>query len=514
MTKLRMESIQFPIVACLVPFVIRLIPEIISPYPIGFDTIAYYIPIMLSRLALRATLGDYLGGTILLYLPLTLAYLLLGNALLTMKIAPAFLLGFLGMSGYLVGKDFLKWNKQRASLLSILLCSYFVTLRISWDLERNVLGLAFALLTLAMIEKSKTRVRSVMLPTLAALAVMTHESAAVLIVLIASAFLSSKKRYGDPRNYWPFVPAALLLTLQLLLRHDKLLAQIQTQQANTGLLEAFSYNLGFLIFAFWLVLPLALVGLRHEVKRPFAIWIIVCLFFGLFPNIGFPTGAAYRWTLILVVPIIVLFVQGVETALGSTKQIWPRRLGRVVVLGFLLLSIGFSSGYLGLNSITRNYFASAPQYSPLMPSTMVEGTVPIPDVSSIITIALWANRTLPSSSILILPYQLYGWYLTTLSGNQGLIFKPGERDRNIDEIISSISPKTGPIAMYARNVDLFVPRDETSLTDLALDASHLGHVYVVWWSYNSTVSNMSNLPKAFSVVYTTGNLSVFAFSIV
>jgi hypothetical protein len=507
---MRMQSVLYPITALLIPFAIRLVPELLSLYPIGFDTIAYYIPIMLSRLALTASPTDYFGGTILLYLPLTIAYLLLGNALLTMKIAPALLLGFLGLSAYFVGKDFLEWKKQRALLLSILLCSYFVTLRISWDLQRNILGLAFALLTLAFIERPNTRLRYVLLPISAALAVATHESAAVLVTLIAAASLSLNRRYLDPRSYLPFVPAAVLLILQLLLRHN-LLSQIQETVSSTDVRNAFTYNLGFVIFGFWLLLPLALIGIKRAMARHFSLWTLVCLIFGLLPNIGFPTGSPYRWILILVVPLIVLFIQGADTLL-SAKRIWRRRFGRLVVAGFLLLSIAFSSGYLGLNGTTRSYFDIAPQYHPLMPVTMVESTVPIRDISSIVTIAHWANRTLPRSAVLILPFQLYGWYVTIVSGNRGFSFRPAGEERNIDDTISSIKPKTGPNPIYARNVDLFQPQDETVLANLAQQHSDAGLVYVVWWSSNSTEVIPSNLPSAFAVAFTTGNLAVYNFS--
>lgn len=118
---LRIHSIRFQLAAFLIPFGVRLVPEAFShSYPIGFDTVAYYIPIMQARLALSGGIANYLGGTILPYLLLTYAYLRVGNAILVMKIVPAILLGFFGWSAFVLGHRVLKWNYRWSFVLALL----------------------------------------------------------------------------------------------------------------------------------------------------------------------------------------------------------------------------------------------------------------------------------------------------------------------------------------------------------------------------------------------------------
>ncbi len=58
------REIGYALTALLVPFGVRLIPEAFSyPYPIGFDTIGYYIPIMQSRIALLTSPSNFFEGT-------------------------------------------------------------------------------------------------------------------------------------------------------------------------------------------------------------------------------------------------------------------------------------------------------------------------------------------------------------------------------------------------------------------------------------------------------------------
>ncbi len=507
---MRENSTAYQLLAVLIPLGIRLIPEAISyPYPIGFDTIAYYIPIILSRLALRASVLDYLEGTILPYLPLTGAYLLLGDAISAMKIVPAVLLGMLGWSAYLVGRRSLNWTIPKALLLSVLLSLYFVTLRISWDLQRNVIGLVFVLLTLAYIEDQRPYVRFGVLPVLSSLAVMSHESSAILVLIVVGAYLFSNRRFYDLRSWSSFVPAVLLIILQVFSRHD-LASQIRGGPPAQSLFASLAYNFWFLLFGFGFLIPVALMGLKRGVKPHWVIWIIVCLIFGLLPNLGIPSGAPHRWTMLLVTPMMMLFIEGADVV-NSIKAAWPRRLGKIVVAGSLLVIIVTSSGYLGLHDAHRNYLRLAPQYSAIFPGSMVESTVLLENMPSIIAIAHWANETLPNTALLILPFQLYGWYVTIASQNQGLDYRPHGHERNLDDTISAIRPRTGPNLLYANTVDLNNPKDKFALVKMAAEAASGGtrDVYVVWWEDDSLDGPSDNLPIQFVVAFAPGPLAVY-----
>ncbi len=501
-------SISFHLAAFLLPLGIRLFPELFAnPYPIGFDTVAYYVPVITSRIALMANPLDYLGGSILLYLHLTYAYLLLGSTLFVMKVAPALLLGILGWSAYLLGRKLLAWGRSWALVFALLSSLYFVTLRLSWDLHRNVLGLSFVLLTLACMKLDRADVRYGAVAIFASLAVMTHEASAVLVVIVSVVQLVNG-RLRRSREFVPFLPAWLLIALQFFSGRNWA-SQIQTPSPVPDLAYAIAYNFGFVLFSFSLILPLAVCGLKLGLDRRLAAWALVASFFGLVPSFGLPTGAEYRWVLILTIPLMVLFVQGIQV-LHSLKLISARRIGRVAIALSLVAIIVVSSGYLGLHDLARSYLRSGSQYLPLMPASMLESTVPVGDIPSIIEIAKWAHARLPTTAILVLPFQIYGWYIATISEQEAIELRPVNTAKNLDEIIPNIKPKTGPEMFYARAVDIYRPRSIPVLVGMALQLGAAGRdVYVVWWAARSSIEEQGRLPASFSVEFVSGKFAVF-----
>ncbi len=467
---------------------------------------------MLSRIASTSNLDDYLGGTILLYLPLTYGYLWLGNAILVMKFVPALLLGLFGWSAYLLGRRLLTWNYRRALVFALLVSLNFVALRISWDLHRNMLGLALVLLTLALLAGKKTARTYVAASALASLAVMTHESSGALIVLIGSVYLLTQGRFRVAKGWLLFLPAGLLLVFQLLSGRG-LGAQVQETSPTQNLLASLAYNLGFFLFAFGFLIVLALVGLKPSLDRHLRVWALASLIFGLTPNIGFNTGPPNRWILLLVVPLIVLFVQGINV-LSSQRGVMKQRLGRVTITIFLLVIIVMSSSYLGLHRTLQEYFGLAPEYRALMPTSLVESTISINDVPSFITIANWTNATLSQQSVLILPFQLYGWYLATITNYQVTGLLSLDQTKDLDDILSHIRPRSGPSVVFARTVDLYVPKDRFVLVALSNEiASRFGkNIYVVWWEPEEQGIGLGHLPEDFVTVFVSGKLAVFLFT--
>src|SRR2546422_6081336 len=148
---------RFALAAFLIPLGIRAIPEVlVGPYPVGWDTIAFYVPNTLDWATGRADLPRMLGTAPLIYMISVPAYLASGvNPVWIFKIMGPLLYGGMIWSLY----KFLRANlglHERSALGGALFTSlYFVTLRISWDLYRNMLGLMFILLALPLLQDWK-----------------------------------------------------------------------------------------------------------------------------------------------------------------------------------------------------------------------------------------------------------------------------------------------------------------------------------------------------------------------
>src|SRR6059036_3215671 len=141
---------RFGLAAFLIPFGLRSVPELLAgPFPVGFDTIAFYVPVTIDWAAGKAGWQTVLGTAPLLYLISVPLYLIT-------KVCPVWTFKALGPILY----GCLSWSlfrflrqtthvSQKAALGGTLFTSaYFVTLRIGWDLYRNMMGLTFILLTL------------------------------------------------------------------------------------------------------------------------------------------------------------------------------------------------------------------------------------------------------------------------------------------------------------------------------------------------------------------------------
>src|SRR3989441_4098729 len=126
------RSYRFALAAFLLPLFIRSIPEIlVGPYPIGWDTIAFYVPNTLDWAAGKAGFIEILGTAPLMYMISVPIYLLTRvNPVWIFKIMGPVLYGCMAWALYRFLRVSLSWQGRQA-LGGVLLTSlYFVTLRI------------------------------------------------------------------------------------------------------------------------------------------------------------------------------------------------------------------------------------------------------------------------------------------------------------------------------------------------------------------------------------------------
>src|SRR5438876_3668001 len=176
------RSYQFALAAFLIPLFIRSIPEIlVGPYPVGWDTIAFYVPNTLDWAAGKAGLAEIVGTAPLMYLISVPVYLLSRvNPVWIFKIMGPILYGSMIWALFRFLRIGLKWPDKQA-LGSVLLTSlYFVTLRVSWDMYRNMLGLTFILLSLPLLQNGKGPRTQPVLSVLLLLAVASDQLTAAI----------------------------------------------------------------------------------------------------------------------------------------------------------------------------------------------------------------------------------------------------------------------------------------------------------------------------------------------
>src|SRR2546428_1915129 len=176
------RSYRFALAAFLIPLFIRAIPEIlVGPYPVGWDTIAFYVPNTLDWAAGKAGFIEILGTAPLMYMISVPIYLLTRvNPVWIFKIMGPILYGSMILALFRFLKIGLKWPDKQALGSALLSSLYFVTLRISWDLYRNMLGLTFILLSLPLLEERGCFRKQAVLSSFLVLAVASDQLTGVI----------------------------------------------------------------------------------------------------------------------------------------------------------------------------------------------------------------------------------------------------------------------------------------------------------------------------------------------
>src|SRR6266702_3551913 len=271
---------RFAIAAFLIPFVIRAVPEIIAgPYPIGWDTIAFYVPSTLDWAAGKDGFLFMIGEAPLLYAISVPVYLI-------SRVDPVWIFKVLGpvLYGCMIFALFrflrlgLSWTDRLAFTGSVLTSLYFVTLRISWDLFRNELGLIFVLLSLPYMTKPPVRRSSLILMGLVVLAVASNQFTGVI-----SLILVGMRALAALRNNWKeffdlvriAAPGITLFGLMVYAEFASTGSSFPRQPPSAtlgGLNSTF-----VLVWAYLPVAPLALLGMWKLRNRDLFAWTGLCL---------------------------------------------------------------------------------------------------------------------------------------------------------------------------------------------------------------------------------------------
>jgi len=204
-------GIKYVALSFLLGFSIRLIPETMYPnYPVGYDVAmyAYIIPRIHKTpivTMLRGTPLFYLASWFLLQLTHADIYLLL-------KITAPTMYSLLLASLYTLLTSALKWDPKKSLLCTLVCMLQIPTLRLSWDLFRNELGLITLFLFITAVN-SNVKGKWLITSITAFLTALSHQLAAILMLIcILHWIATAKHRDTILRMVVAVLPAALLFS--------------------------------------------------------------------------------------------------------------------------------------------------------------------------------------------------------------------------------------------------------------------------------------------------------------
>jgi hypothetical protein len=409
---------------------------------------------------------------------------------------------------YWVGRKMLNWNSKTSLLAGCFFAVQLASLRISWDLFRNTLGMGLLLFTLPLVGKMKSKWEFGLFAILSFLVVVAHEYSAVALLAIVSGLalwnlIKKKQSRVDLTNVSGVLPALSVFLVGLFLRINPVKNAVTTNVIGTpndvsGRFFFFAnylnvkdavfhypayWNLAVDVFALFalLYLPYLLLVRKGFFRNSVLDAWTGLLLVGAFGCLLSPFLALDfwdRWMFMLVYPFTFYAVNGlawlfrnfdggslesVRAGLSSKKA--KAMIALTVLLGsaYLATPVLMSTVNIGVFSISpaSAHFSSAP-------------TVPYQDVDGVAEAMAWLNENMNSTSCVVLYHAFLPWGQYYLD-------------------------KTNAVVRFVNDVGL--------ATETAF--SHgFRHVFFVWWNQNIGWYGMT-VPDYFIELKDFGRISVY-----
>ena len=501
------------LVACLsIGFFVRLIPELLAfPLPIGFDTI-HYAATMENGVVL-ANWSNFFTSSWLLYALIVPLYgLLQVDPFLLLKVVAPLLFGLNVAGVYWFSRKMLGWNLRMGVLTGIFFALQLASLRISWDLLRNTLGLGILLFALSYVKEVNSKRGFAIFALLSLLSVFAHEYAAVTLLvavfgLLVWRLIKRQLASGSIPLGLAALPALIVFLVGMGLRFFPVSSAAETNVIGAG--DAVGAKVGGLSFLvdylhiqssmdsyssyFNLVLS---VGLLFAVLFLPYLLLIVKGFFrngvlnlwmglllvGAFGCLLTPFAALqywHRWMFMLVYPFTFYAVNGFGRLLNRFREknihfsSWfsDRKASTMILLTF---SLGIA--YLATPLLMVHTNASVPVVSGTYLYFSTSPTVPYEDVNSVVEAMSWLNDHLDAVSCVALQHAFLRWGELYLD-------------------------KSHTIVHFEVDVD--------SAVNTALD-NGFSNVFFVWWNEPIGWYGIS-VPESFARVQDFGRISVYVY---
>ena len=403
-----------------VALVLTLIPEILAyPYPIGYDVINYYLPILQNFDDYSATISNQFP----LYISLlhTISSTMNVDPRIVITSAVVLLYGLFSLVILSIANKLLHLDNLQSVFLSIFVIFQFSVLRTSWDLHKDLFAITLAFLCLYYIEKSQNyRKMSAVIIPLGILIVLADRMIGFLfsISLIISSIMRRDRILGSIAIFIIIVFGFFLIT-----NFDPISTNLQLAGNKYKINEI--YNPVNLIVLFLvmnaILLPAGVVGLLKSkstmniFKIPFFISLVASFSWIVFPN----TSAFLpdRW--ITIFSIFLSLFSGYGFVLLIEKgyfAISNKKLNNylVVLIPFIFLGSAFAmspnNSYLNIYGIFHPYIS---QYGPL---TMQYNSISLPESGSLLSAIEWINNHTQEGSVIMGSKHLRGWMELELKG--------------------------------------------------------------------------------------------------
>jgi len=439
-------------------FFIRLVPEILAfPNPIGFDTI-YYGVRMQDGLVLAHWSRFFTSSWLLYSFIVPLYGVLQTDPFLILKVVAPLLFGLNVAGVYWFSRKNLGWSIHMGILAGLFFSLQLASLRISWDLLRNTLGMGILLFALSYFKEVDSKKGFILFSVFSLFSVFAHEYAAVTLVFVVLAVLVwplLKKRVEQysPRLAFGIVPALAVLLFGVFLRIfrfsiggvSNIVGAGDTASGSVGGLfflvdylkvqnsvdsysnyASLALNVGLLFTV--LFVPYLLLVLKGFFRNSVLDSWTVLLLVGSFGCVVVPFAALqfwHRWMFMLVYPFTFYAIFGLNKLYSRVRDskigfswITNRHASAMILLTFVL-GIGYLSTPLLMNYVGTNVSVPSVTGTYLYFSTVP--TVPYEDVEGVVDALDWLDSNMGETSSVVLQHAFVDWGQLYLDKSQEIV---------------------------------------------------------------------------------------------
>jgi hypothetical protein len=343
-------------------------------------------------------------------------------------------------------------------------------------------GLTFVLLSIPFVGDLKDRRHAALVSLLTILAVASDPLIGVIALfgLVARAVLSLSKgkREELPLLVKVSIPGVLLFLTMVYAFEVTFRANLVQPQPPLPTANDLSSSVGFLGYAYLPLIPLMILGFRRVQSLALTNWTIICLTLTLTALVPFwgLNSSSYRWALLLDIPFCIYAVGGLNRLAGTFRPsfsfvgLFQRRI-LPIFSTFLILS-----AFLYMVLPAQQAMVYYTMYPSFLPTSMVQDTVPLSEMPSLVVLLRWVAVNMDSKTALIAHQALFGW----------------ERD---------YLPTTDRIFVYGfSNPGAGVERAKSD---------GFSSVLMIWWANGLGWYGQPNVPSPFVPIRSEGNLALY-----
>lgn len=366
---------------------LRTIPEFqIGTMPVGFDSSTSYIEAFYSP---ATGIIDAIKNFNILYYIFWCADYFGIDAFIAIKTIGVILFGLLNLSLYLFLRTVTKFKQQYALVGMLIFAFQLATLRISWDLFRNELGIIFALLSMWQFIKYRDRknyLNIIASLTFGILTVGTHQMVGLLYLLLLLIIflyhLVQKFSSKTIAQIIVFVCAIIWIIVAKYISFGNYSLWAIYENIDTRL------TLNLFSMLYLPILPLVIIGLIVKIDK-FILNIFTFVILAQSTIIFVLSDQGFylwdRWMYFLVVPFTIYSVYALEYVCTLIAKHIPKLkhmhglIALIIALPLILSSMKFLQADKGLN-----FYALEPEIGSYLPKSIVWNSLGQPNMDEII----------------------------------------------------------------------------------------------------------------------------------